>query len=224
MIAYRKVANELKGEAIMNHIRNVYCVGRNYRLHAAELGNDVPDQPMIFTKPTHAVVFMEGQEIQLPGQVGDVHYEGELVLHIGKPYEQGMNVDELVDQMALGIDFTLRDLQNKMKEKGHPWLPAKGFLGSASLTAFRPFPGFAETKTRDFTLIKNGVEAQRGNIQDMIFNLQQIIDFIATHYGLGARDIIYTGTPAGVSKVLDGDTLELCWNEESWGKCTIRLN
>lgn len=208
---------------MLNPIRNVYCVGRNYRLHAAELGNAVPEQPMIFTKPTHALVSMEGQEIQLPGQVGDVHYEGELVLHIGKYYEQGMTVDELVDQMALGIDFTLRDLQNKIKEKGHPWLPAKGFLGSAPLTAFHPFPGFAEAKTRDFTLVRNGEEAQRGNIQDMIFDLQEMIDFIAANYGLGTGDIIYTGTPAGVSKVLDGDTLELRWNEVSWGKCVIRL-
>lgn len=204
-------------------IRNVYCVGRNYRLHAAELGNAVPEQPMIFTKPTHALIPMEGQDISLPGTLGDVHYEGELVLHIGKQYEKGMSLDQLVDQMALGIDFTLRDLQNEMKKNGHPWLPAKGFLGSAPITAFLPFPSFAQIQEKDFTLEKNGEEVQRGNSKDMIFNLQEIIDFIAAHYGIGPGDVIYTGTPAGVRKVADGDKLELFWDGKALGSCVIRL-
>lgn len=99
-------------------IRNVYCVGRNYKLHAAELGNDVPEEPMIFLKPSHAVVRLEGQTLELPQNKGEVHYEGELVLRVSRAYEPGVKVDDLVDQMALGIDFTLRDVQTGIKKKG----------------------------------------------------------------------------------------------------------
>ncbi|MCZ8518067.1 MULTISPECIES: fumarylacetoacetate hydrolase family protein [Paenibacillus] len=204
-------------------IRNIYCVGRNYGLHAAELGNDIPEEPMIFTKPTHALTPIDGGEISLPQGRGEVHYEAELVLHVGRAYEPGIAVDELVDRMALGIDFTLRDVQSVIKKKGHPWLPAKGFLNSAALTAFRPFPGFEQVKQVEYTLQRNGEEVQRGNLNDMIFNLQVIIDYIAEHYGLGAGDIIYTGTPAGVAAVREGDRFELLWGDEQLGAFTARF-
>lgn len=204
-------------------IRNIYCVGRNYRAHAAELGNDVPDQPMIFTKPTHALVEMDGGELSLPNDQGEIHYETELVIHIAKPYIEGMKVDEIVDQYALGIDFTLRDVQNVIKKKGQPWLPAKGFLKSAPITAFRPFPGASELTKSNFQLHKNGQVVQDGNISQMIFDLQIIIDYIAKHYGLGPGDIIFTGTPEGVGPVQDGDWLALYWGEEQFGAFSIRL-
>ncbi|WNR43218.1 fumarylacetoacetate hydrolase family protein [Paenibacillus roseipurpureus] len=202
-------------------IKNIYCVGRNYRAHAAELGNDVPDQPMIFTKPTHALAQMDGESLTLPSDQGDIHYEAELVLHIAKPYVPGIGVDEIVDQYALGIDFTLRDVQNVIKKKGHPWLPAKGFLGSAPLTAFRPFPGAASLAESNFQLRQNDQVVQDGNIANMIFDLQTIIDYIAKHYGLGPGDIIFTGTPEGVGPVRHGDRLELLWGEQSYGAVTI---
>ncbi|KRF03823.1 fumarylacetoacetate hydrolase [Paenibacillus sp. Soil766] len=204
-------------------IRNIYCVGRNYRAHAAELGNDVPDQPMIFTKPTHALVQMDGGALSLPGDQGEIHYETELVLHIAKPYIDGMKVDDIVDQYALGIDFTLRDVQNVIKKKGQPWLPAKGFLKSAPITAFRPFPGASELMKSNFQLRQNGQVIQDGNISHMIFDLQTIIDYIAKHYGLGPGDIIFTGTPEGVGPVHNGDHLELLWGEEQFGAFSIHL-
>jgi len=207
----------------MASIRNIYCVGRNYGLHAAELGNDIPEEPMIFIKPTHAFVALQDQTIALPGGKGEIHYEAELVLHLGDDYAPGKTVDQLVDQMALGIDFTLRDVQSVIKKKGQPWLPAKGFLNSAPCSAFRPFPGFDAAKQTEFALRKNGEEVQRGNINEMIFNLQVIIDYIAEHYGLGAGDIIYTGTPAGVAAVQTGDRLELLWGEESFGAFTVSI-
>ncbi|MDF2962906.1 MAG: hypothetical protein K0S39_4641 [Paenibacillus sp.] len=207
----------------MQSIRNIYCVGRNYGLHAAELGNDIPDEPMIFTKPTHSLVGIQGQTITLPGSRGEVHYETELVLHVGKAFKPGIRVDELIDKMALGIDLTLRDVQSVIKKKGHPWLPAKGFLNSAPLSEFRPFPGFEAAKQTEFSLRKNGEEAQRGNINDMIFGLQVIVDYIAEHYGLGEGDIIFTGTPAGVAALQSGDRLELLWGEESFGAFTVEL-
>jgi 2-keto-4-pentenoate hydratase/2-oxohepta-3-ene-1,7-dioic acid hydratase in catechol pathway len=208
----------------MQTIRNIYCVGRNYGLHAAELGNDIPDEPMIFIKPTHSLTPIQGQVIALPGNKGEVHYETELVLHVGKAYKPGLTVDDLIDKMALGIDLTLRDVQSVIKKKGYPWLPAKGFLNSAPISDFRPFPGFEAAKQVEFSLLKNGEEAQRGNINDMIFNFQVIIDYIAENYGLGEGDIIYTGTPAGVAALQTGDRLELVWGEESFGAFSVELN
>jgi fumarylpyruvate hydrolase len=208
---------------MIDSIRNVYCVGRNFGLHAAELGNDVPDKPMIFMKPTHAIVPIEGQTVTLPSGQGEVHYETELVLRIGSDYRKGAQVDDMVDGIALGIDFTLRDVQAELKKKGYPWLPAKGFRQSGPLTAFRPFPGVESVMGTSFKLLKNGNQAQLADLNDMIFNFQAVIDFIAEHFGLGKGDIIYTGTPAGVAAVKDGDLLQLLWGEEVWGELTVKL-
>jgi fumarylpyruvate hydrolase len=207
----------------MNNIRNIYCVGRNYAQHAAELGNAVPEYPMLFLKPSHALVAMDGTTIQLRADQGAIHHEAELVLHIGKAYEKGISVNELVDQIALGIDFTLRDVQNELKKKGHPWLAAKGFLKSAPLGPFFPFMGEQAAKLVEFSLWKNGIEVQRGNTNEMIFNLQAIVDYCAAHYGLGPGDLIYTGTPSGVGPVSNGDHLLLQWGETPAGECTIAL-
>ncbi|CAM4212878.1 FAA hydrolase family protein [Paenibacillus macerans] len=202
-------------------IANVFCVGRNYRAHAEELGNDVPAEPMIFLKPSHAVTVMDGSGIALPADRGEVHYEAELVLRIGRGYEPGITVDELVDVMAFGIDFTLRDVQSELKKKGHPWTAAKGFLHSAPLTPYIAFPGAAETAQEDFVLRKNGEIVQRGNISRMIFSLQQIVDYIAEHYGLGEGDLIFTGTPEGVGPACQGDKLELAYGLRTLGSCVV---
>jgi fumarylpyruvate hydrolase len=208
---------------MLDNIRNIYCVGRNYRLHAEELGNAVPDKPMIFSKPTHALVAMDGREIGLPVNQGEIHHEAELVVHLARAYEPGAQLNDLIDRMALGIDFTLRDVQSELKKKGHPWLLAKGFRGSAPLTRFIDFPGAERITELDFTLTNNGKEVQRGNAKDMIFSLQHIIEYCAVHFGLGAGDIIFTGTPAGVGPVADGDRLQLNWGGELLGESTVRL-
>jgi fumarylpyruvate hydrolase len=207
----------------MEVIRNIYCVGRNYRLHAAELGNDVPEFPMLFGKPTHALAAANGQELELPGSRGELHYEAELVIRIARPYEPGLTLEEMVDRIALGIDFTLRDVQSELKKKGHPWLLAKGFRNSAVLTEFRPFPGLAACHATDFSLQKNGEEVQRGNIRDVIFDLMTIIRYTHEHFGVGEGDVIYTGTPAGVGPVADGDRFALLWGDETWGRFTAKL-
>lgn len=204
-------------------VRNVYCVGRNYRLHTEELGNDVPAEPMIFLKPSHAVVPMDGAALILTGGKGEIHYEAELVLRMARPYIPGISVDELVDVMALGIDFTLRDVQSVLKKKGHPWTAAKGFRNSAPLTPYTAFPGTEEIGLISFELIKNGETVQRGNTQDMIFPLQEIVDYIGEHYGLDEGDLIFTGTPAGVGPVEDGDQLTLRLGEQILGSCTIEV-
>lgn len=204
-------------------IRNIYCVGRNYRLHVEELGNDVPKEPMIFMKPSHAVVPMDGSKVVLPEGRGEVHYEAELVLRIGRNYEPGISADDLVDVMAFGIDFTLRDVQNELREIGHPWTAAKAFLNSAPLTPYMAFPGTEGVAGEDFLLRKNDEIVQRGNTANMIFSLQKIVDFIAERYGLGEGDLIFTGTPEGVGPVADGDKLELAYGGRVLGSCTVQL-
>ncbi|MGG0935895.1 fumarylacetoacetate hydrolase family protein [Brevibacillus centrosporus] len=207
----------------MKKIGNIYCVGRNYKLHAEELGNDVPTKPMIFGKPTHALAETAGGEIVLPGTRGELHYETELIIHIARSYEPGVTLDEMVDEIALGIDFTLRDVQSELKKKGHPWLLAKGFKNSAILTPFHAFPGLDECLKTDFTLLKNGEQAQRGNIRNVIFDLMTLIQYISEHFGLEKGDIIYTGTPEGVGPVADGDVLTFLWGDQKWGEFKARL-
>lgn len=208
----------------MTEIKNIYCVGRNYVLHAKELNNEVPTSPFLFSKPTHAVAFADGREIVLPGDRGQIHYEVELVVKIGKPYHKGITVDEMIDQMAIGIDFTLRDVQSELKKKGHPWLLAKGFLNSALLSKFFPFPGEEKCRQTEFSLVKNGEQVQIGSIRDLLFDLQTIIDFTAEHFGLAAGDIIFTGTPEGVGAVKNGDQYSLVWGKEVVGESTIVLS
>ncbi|GAA4708487.1 fumarylacetoacetate hydrolase family protein [Brevibacillus fulvus] len=207
----------------MEPIHNVFCVGRNYRLHAQELGNEVPKSPFLFLKPTRALVEANGSVIPLPGQQGELHHEVELVVHIAKPYQKGMSVEDVVDRIALGIDFTLRDVQSEIKKKGHPWLLAKGFRNSAVITPFHPFPGVAACQQTDFHLQKNGEIVQTGNIKDMLFDLLTILEFTTQHYGLSTGDIIYTGTPAGVGPVADQDKLTMLWGQENWGEFTVNL-
>ncbi|MFF2093231.1 fumarylacetoacetate hydrolase family protein [Paenibacillus sp. NPDC058174] len=206
-----------------DQIRNIYCIGRNYRLHALELGNEVPESPLVFTKPSHAVAPMNGNVVTLPAGRGEVHFELELVLHIGKALHPGMKPDECVDGLALGLDLTLRDVQSKLKAKGQPWLEAKGFKNSAPLGGWMPFPGEEQLKAHNFKLIRNGEQAQLGNSGDMLFGISELITHIDNAYGLGPGDLIFTGTPAGVAALQDGDVLEAYWNDQLAANCTISL-
>lgn len=208
---------------IMNNIKNIYCVGRNYAAHAKELNNEIPKSPFLFLKPTHALIEASGNWISLPENQGSVHFETELVIKVGRNYEKGIKVDDLIDKMAIGLDFTLRDVQSELKKKGQPWLLAKGFQHSAVISKFIDFPGMEELQKTDFSLLKNEVKVQQGNIKNMIFDLQTIIDFTALHFGLGEGDIIFTGTPEGVGQVADGDHLSLVWGDKVLGECFIKL-
>ncbi|QQE76422.1 fumarylacetoacetate hydrolase family protein [Brevibacillus composti] len=208
----------------METIRNIFCVGRNYRLHAEELGNAVPTVPMLFGKPTHSLTLTNGQTIELPGNRGEVHYEAELVIHIARPFSEGASLEEMIDKIALGIDFTLRDVQSELKKNSHPWLLAKGFRHSAVITPFQPFPGLAVCEQTDFSLNINGEQAQRGNIRNMIFDLMTIIRYTHEHFGLGAGDIIFTGTPEGVGPTKNGDHFSLLWGDQIWGEFTATFS
>lgn len=209
----------------MNEIRNIYCVGRNYRLHAAELGNEIPGSPLIFLKPTYALVPMDGGVIELPADHGAIHYEAELVIRIGGAFVPGAGVSELIDAFALGLDLTLRDLQHELKSKQHPWLAAKGFRHAAPITKFHQLTGdpMRELSACSYSLRINGEERQRGQIDEMIFGLDQLIQHIGSFYGLGPGDVIFTGTPAGVGPIEDGDLMELYWGEELIGSARMRI-
>ncbi|HBW37573.1 fumarylacetoacetate hydrolase family protein [Desulfosporosinus sp. BICA1-9] len=205
-------------------VKNIFCVGRNYVQHAQELNNAVPQSPLLFTKPTHSLAEANGREIIFPGDRGQIQYEVELVFHIARQYEPGIKLDDLVDQMAIGIDFTLRDVQIELKGKGYPWVLAKGFINSAVITPWQPFAGLKAMLDVVFSLDKNGQEVQRGTMKNMIFDLPTVIEYTALHLGLGQGDIIFTGTPAGVGPVLDGDRFACKLADQELGNCIIKLS
>ncbi|HWO77849.1 MAG TPA: fumarylacetoacetate hydrolase family protein [Bacillus sp. (in: firmicutes)] len=204
-------------------IRNIFCIGRNYAAHAAELGNAVPESPILFSKPTHALVKANGEAVSFPSNQGEIHHELEIVLYIGKQVTDGFKADDVVTKMALGIDFTLRDLQSELKKQGYPWLRAKGFKNSAIITEFWDFPGTDACKETDFSLLKNGQRVQHGNIQLMMFDFQSILEHIHREFGLEEGDIVYTGTPEGVGSIANRDEFVLLWGNEEKGRFIVSL-
>ncbi|MFJ7513028.1 fumarylacetoacetate hydrolase family protein [Peribacillus simplex] len=207
---------------IQKSVRNIYCVGRNYASFAEQMGNAMPEHPLIFMKPTHSLENMNGNTVSFYGNKGEVNCEAELVLHIGRPYEKGVNLNELVDKMTVGLDFTYREILNQVKDKGHPWTTAKGFPYSSTAGEFCSFSTEA-TQQHDFKLVINGETLQVGNVKNMIFSIQTIVDYVAENFGLGTGDLIYTGTPEGIGTLQDGDVLEVQWGEESLGSCKVAL-
>ena len=186
----------------------IICIGRNYAEHAKELGNEVPESPVIFMKPDTAVL-KKGSDFYIPEFSNDVHYELEVVLKISKggKYIQEENADKYYDEIGLGIDFTARDLQSQLKAKGLPWELSKGFDGSAVVSEFYKKDDF-DMKNINFSLMKNKEEVQNGNTSLMIFSPQKIIAFVSQYFTLRVGDLIFTGTPKGVGKVSENDILE----------------
>lgn len=192
----------------------IICIGRNYAEHAQELGNEVPESPVIFMKPDTAVL-KKGSDFYIPEFSDDMHYELEVVLKISKggKYIQEENADKYYDEIGLGIDFTARDLQSKLKEKGLPWELAKGFDGSAVLSEFYKKENF-NMKNLNFSLRKNKEEVQNGNTSMMIFSPEKIIAFVSQYFTLRVGDLIFTGTPKGVGKVSENDMLQAFLEDE----------
>lgn len=186
----------------------IICIGRNYVEHAKELGNEVPEKPVIFMKPDTALL-KKNTDFYLPEFSQDVHYETEVVLKISKggKYIQEENAGNYYDDIALGIDFTARDLQKNLKEKGLPWELAKGFDGSALVSDFFSKKDF-NLKNLNFSLLKNKEKVQDGNTSMMLFTPEKIIQFVSQYFTLRVGDLIFTGTPAGVGKVNENDILE----------------
>ena len=186
----------------------IICVGRNYGEHAKELGNEIPEDPVIFMKPDTALL-KKGSDFYIPEFSDDIHYELEVVLKISKggKYIQKENASKHYDEIGLGIDFTARDLQSKLKGKGLPWELAKGFDGSAVVSDFVSKDNY-DLENLNFSLMKNNEKVQVGNTSEMIFSPEDIIAFASKYFTLRVGDLIFTGTPKGVGKVSENDLLE----------------
>lgn len=192
----------------------IICIGRNYVEHARELGNEIPENPVIFIKPDTAIL-KKGSDFYLPEFSNEIHYELEVVLKISKggKYIQEENAPQHYDEIALGIDFTARDLQQKLKEKGLPWELAKAFDGSAVVSDFFPKKNI-DLKALQFSLKKNKELVQNGNTSQMIFTPEKIIAFASQYFTLRVGDLIFTGTPKGVGQVAENDVLEAFLNDD----------
>jgi 2-keto-4-pentenoate hydratase/2-oxohepta-3-ene-1,7-dioic acid hydratase in catechol pathway len=186
----------------------IICIGRNYTEHIAELNNERPSEPVIFIKPDSAVLPKE-QDFYIPEFSQDVHYEVEVLVKIKKV---GKHIDKAFankyyDEIGLGIDFTARDLQSKLKEKGLPWEKAKGFDGAAVIGRWVSKEDYADVNNISFELKKNGAVVQSGNTSHMLYSIDDIISYVSQFFTLKKGDVIFTGTPAGVGKVSANDYL-----------------
>lgn len=191
-------------------VRNIFCIGRNYAAHIAELGNRPEAEPVVFIKPTSAL-HGPGSPIRLPAHSSDVHYETELVLLVGKA---GKNIEESqamrhISAVGLGLDLTARDLQARAKQGGLPWAVAKGFDCAATVTQFVPVGQLSSTDVFEFEMHLNGDLRQRGDTRLMLFSIPQIVRYLSQVFTLQEGDLIFTGTPEGVGPLKGGDRLLL---------------
>jgi 2-keto-4-pentenoate hydratase/2-oxohepta-3-ene-1,7-dioic acid hydratase in catechol pathway len=191
----------------------IICIGRNYVAHAREMNNEVPTEPIFFLKPDSALV-TGNKPFFYPDFSKMVHHELEVVIRIerlGRSIEAKF-AGRYFSEIGLGVDFTARDLQNKMREKGLPWEIAKGFDYSAPVSSFIPISEFRDIHDLNFRLDRNGETVQEGNTSLMIFTFEKIISYVSHFMTLKNGDLIFTGTPAGVGPVKVSDRLE-AWLE-----------
>lgn len=189
-------------------VGKIACVGKNYLEHARELGDAVPEKPVIFLKPSSSIIF-SGEKIIYPEFSKSLHYETELVLLIGKtgkkiPASQAFNY---IEAYTVGLDMTLRDLQSEAKRLGHPWTISKCFDTSTVLGEFVPASEIPHPNSLDIKLWVNGELKQDDNTSNMIFKVEEIVEYLSYYFTLEEGDIIFTGTPKGVGEVKIGDNL-----------------
>jgi acylpyruvate hydrolase len=200
---------QIKGTSTQIPVGKIICIGRNYAEHAKEMKSAVPSTPIFFLKPATAIV-KTGEDVHLPSISHDVHHEVELTVLIGK---DGKNIaegsaSEYIAGYGIGLDMTLRDVQEEAKKKGLPWTLAKGFDTSAPISEFVPVHRITNPGSLFLQLSVNGSTRQHSGTNDMIFSVPRLIAFISQFITLEQGDIIYTGTPQGVAQVKPGDTLE----------------
>ena len=187
----------------------IICIGRNYIDHIKELSNQKPMNPVVFLKPDSSVI-AKNQNFIIPSFSNEIHHEVELVIKINKV---GKHIDKsfshkYYDEIGLGIDFTARDIQNNLKEKGHPWEKSKAFDNSCMVGKFLKKEKLEDISKIEFSLIKNNELVQSGRSNDMLWKIDELISYISQYFTLKIGDLIFTGTPSGVSKVESGDILE----------------
>ena len=188
----------------------ILAIGRNYVEHIEELNNERPDEPVVFFKPESAIL-KKNEPFFYPSISNDIHHEVEVVVKINR---LGKHIDEkfahkYYDQIGLGIDFTARDLQNKLKEKGLPWEKCKAFDGATVVSrTFIDKKELGDLNNLDFQLYKNDQLQQDGNTSLMLWKIDELISYVSKYFTLKIGDLIFTGTPAGVSRVVENDTLQ----------------
>ncbi len=187
----------------------IICIGRNYAAHAKELGNDLPEEPVIFMKPKSALL-QSHTPFYYPEFSNELHYECEIVLRICKngKYIQERHAANYYNGITVGIDFTARDIQDELKKKGLPWEKAKAFDNSAAVGKFIDVKPETNRKNIIFSLTKNKEIVQQGNSDNMIFSIDALISNISNYFSLNIGDLIFTGTPAGVGECVVGDVLD----------------
>ena len=187
----------------------IICIGRNYADHARELGNQVPTEPVVFLKPQSAILSHK-HPFYIPEWTEEVHHEVELVVKIdrlGKTISEA-HASRYYSEVGLGIDFTARDVQSRLKERGHPWERAKAFDGSAVVGGFVPLQELGkDIQTLQFSLHNDDAVVQQGNTSDMLFSVDRLISEVSKFMTLKVGDLLFTGTPAGVAAVKSGDRL-----------------
>lgn len=187
----------------------IICIGRNYTEHIAELQNERPTEPVVFLKPDSAVLLKQHPFV-IPEFSDDIHHEIEIIVRINKvgKYIDAKFAHKYYDEISVGIDFTARDLQQKLKDKGLPWEKAKAFDGSAVIGDFMSIKVFNSLENLKFELTNNGETVQKGNTANMLWKIDELIAYVSQYFTLKIGDIIFTGTPAGVAKVSSNDVLE----------------
>jgi 2-keto-4-pentenoate hydratase/2-oxohepta-3-ene-1,7-dioic acid hydratase in catechol pathway len=198
------------------------CIGRNYARHARELGNEVPSEPVVFLKPTSALV-ASGGAVEIPPQSSDVHHEAELVVIVGREARRVAEADAMdyVAGYAAGLDMTARDVQARAKEKGLPWSVAKGFDTFAPLGPAAPASALDPSDTT-VRLTVGGEERQRGETRDMLFTVPFLVSYLSGLFTLYPGDLIFTGTPEGVGPVARGDELVVTVGDLPELRVTVR--
>jgi 2-keto-4-pentenoate hydratase/2-oxohepta-3-ene-1,7-dioic acid hydratase in catechol pathway len=186
----------------------IICIGRNYAEHIAELQHERPTDPVIFMKPDSAILPAHNP-FYIPDFSNDLHYEVELVVKINRlgKHIAPRFAHKYYEEIGLGIDFTARDLQNQLKDKGLPWEKAKAFDGSAVIGDFLPKIDFPDLNAIEFGLTKNREWVQKGNSEMMLWKIDELIAYVSQFFTLKIGDLIFTGTPAGVGKVSPEDEL-----------------
>ncbi len=187
----------------------IFCIGRNYVAHAKELGNEIPEEPVVFMKPKSALL-QPHTPFYYPEFTNELHYECELVLRISKngKYIQDKFASKYYDAVTTGIDFTARDIQNDLKAKGLPWEKAKSWDNSAAIGKWIPLTAIKNRKDINFCLYKNKELVQQSNANLMIHDFDTIVAYISNYFSVNIGDLVFTGTPAGVGELVVGDELE----------------
>ena len=203
-------------------IDKIVCVGKNYLDHAMELGDNVPEKPVLFLKPPSVLkqVAQWGAEVQLdyPNEEAHVQPECEIVLCVGSDgYRMNqMEATQAISAVTLGLDMTLRTLQSQLKKQGHPWTIAKVFKDAAVIGPWLPYPSFVDYLEEDFALTINGQLRQAAKGRNMMMLPEDLLVYISHFFPLKKGDLIFTGTPAGVSDVVAGDNATLRWGQNQY--------